>query len=86
MKKEGRVGTGFVPREAWGDEEEICLSRLRLNSWKRGRSRLMRTIVRSEGIWVHGVIASTGARWLRAGAQISRQAIGVGARVGMENS
>ena len=25
MKKEGRVGTGFVPREAWGDEEENML-------------------------------------------------------------
>ena len=25
MKKEGRVGTGFVPGEAWGDEEENML-------------------------------------------------------------
>ena len=25
MKKEGRVGTGFVPREARGDEEENML-------------------------------------------------------------
>ena len=63
----GRVGTGFVLREGGGMRREICVSRLHLNSWKRGWSRLMQTILRSKGIWVRGVAASTGARWSRVG-------------------
>ena len=84
MKKEGRVGTGFVPREAGGDEEEGMRVASAPKLLEERGAVLMRTILRSEGIWVRGVTASTGvvARWRK----ISRKAVGVGARVGMENS
>ena len=69
MKKEGRVGTGFVPREAGGDEEEGMRVASAPKLLEERGAVLMRTILRSEGIWVRGVTASTGARWSRAGAK-----------------
>ena len=69
MKKEGCVGTGFVPREAGGDEEEGMRVASAPKLLEERGAVLMRTILRSEGIWVRGVTASTGARWSRAGAK-----------------